>query len=119
MNTRSRILLTVTLLMMLSVQSASSQPAVSPGESTEEAQDLGTGYRQEAARRMKFNKCMRESRGECYRKYEEAVRWCQDNWVQCFPLIKGAGISAGTYGSQVREKCSSELNARCKSEAGY
>jgi hypothetical protein len=113
------ILLAVTLITLLSVQPGCSQPAVTPEESTEEAQDLGTSYRQEAVRRMKFNRCMSEHRGECYRKYEEAVRWCQDNWDQCFPLIKSAGISAGTYAAQVREKCRSELNARCRSEAGY
>ena len=118
MRYRPYMILAMALLTLLSVQSACSQQGVSP-ESSEEAQDLGASYRQEAVRRMKFNKCVSEHRGECYRKYEEAVRWCQDNWDQCFPLIKSAGISAGTYAAQIRDKCRSDLDARCRAEAGY
>jgi len=117
MNVRFLILPAATLLLLALVVPVFSQSDPAATESPEGAPPLVTPYRKSAEKRMRFNRCINQHRGKCYERYQEAVQWCRDNWETCFPLIKSAGVSAGTYGNQVLEECRRELDARCRAEA--
>jgi|GEM_PF-3182350 len=82
------------------------------------ASGRGAQYLEESRRRVKYNACIKSGRPDCYAKAQEAIEWCMKNWDQCFPLISGAGVHAGTYGDQIAEKCFRELDRKCREESG-
>jgi len=118
MNLRFLTFPAATLLLLALAVPVFSQPDTAATESPEVAPAPVTPYRKSAEKRMKYNRCINQHRGECYERYQEAVQWCRDNWDTCFPLIKSASVSAGTYGNQVLEECRRQLDARCRAEAG-
>jgi hypothetical protein len=75
-------------------------------------------FKERAAKRRKYIACYEAGKGECYKKYAESVKWCQENWEKCLPLMNGLGVHAGTYGKQVRDKCKARLQRRCREAAG-
>lgn len=75
-------------------------------------------FKERSAKRRKYIACYESGKGECYEKFSESVRWCQDNWEKCFPLIPGIGAHAAAYGKQELEKCKAQLRIKCRREAG-
>ena len=76
-------------------------------------------FKERAAKRRKYIVCYEAGKGECYKEYTEAVKWCRENWDKCFPLLPGTSVQAGTYGKQVLDKCKARLKRRCMEEAGF
>lgn len=84
-----------------------------------ESQDSDAArYWESVEKKRKISRCLRLGRGECYRKYQEAVDWCLKNWDTCLPMIKHVGVYAGAYGNQVAEQCRRDLEEKCRREAG-
>jgi len=106
------------MVLSLSLCGAGSAGAeqAAPGQKREPEMSKPDQYRQQAVRRMKFNACVKIGKVQCYRKYQDAVEWCDKNWQQCYPLIEGIGVHAANYGEQVFRKCRSELEDRCRKE---
>lgn len=77
-----------------------------------------SGFRRRAVQNRQYLACYEAQKKECYDRYSQAVKWCQENWEKCLPLISGTGLHAGTYGRQVLEECKAELRKRCRQEAG-
>lgn len=75
-------------------------------------------FRERAVRKRQYLACYEAQKRVCYDQYSQAVKWCQDNWEKCLPLISGTGLHAGTYGRQVLEECKAKLRKRCRQEAG-
>jgi len=75
-------------------------------------------YWDSVQKQRKFNQCLKLGRGECYKKYQDAVDWCLKNWNECLPMIKRTGVYAGAYGQQVADQCKRELEEKCRAEAG-
>jgi len=108
----------ITVLCFLFVWSAQAwaQPA---DVSDRQSQDYDAAkYWDSVEKQRKVNQCLKLGRGECYKKYQEAVDWCLKNWNECLPMIKRTGVYAGAYGQQVAEKCRKELEEKCRTEAG-
>ena len=93
--------------------------AQSPGVSGSKSQDSdAVRYWESVEKRRKINRCVKLGRGECYKKYQDAVDWCLKNWNKCLPMIKHVGVYAGAYGDQVAEQCKRVLEEKCRREAG-
>jgi hypothetical protein len=76
------------------------------------------GFRERALQERRYLACYEAHKRKCYDEYCEAVKWCENNWEKCLPLINGTGLHVGTYGKQVLEECKAELRKRCRQDAG-
>ncbi|MFH1116263.1 MAG: hypothetical protein V1792_20315 [Pseudomonadota bacterium] len=81
-------------------------------------QSQAAEYRDRARKRMEFNKCRRAGLPECYKQFQSAVDWCNENWEQCFPLIGGAGAHASNFGAQILKECKKKLEQKCREQSG-
>lgn len=95
----------------LAEQSAKSKDAASQKTKAE-------AFRETVQKKMKFHKCLISGKPECYQQFQDAVKWCNENWELCMAFIEGDGIHASGYGGQILRKCSEKLSMRCREEAG-
>lgn len=110
------ILIFVVAFSWMISQETWGQRADVPGGQAQDSE--AAKYWESIEKQRKLNVCLKLGRGECYRKYQEAVDWCLKNWNECLPMIRHVGVYAGAYGNQIAEKCRKELEEKCRGEAG-
>jgi hypothetical protein len=116
MKVSSAILMIVLYCLCTCSPQAFAQSADGPGGQSQD--DDAAKYWESFQKQRKLNQCLKLGRGECYKKYQEAVNWCQKNWNECLPMIKGTGVYAGAYGQQVAKQCIKELEEKCRRQTG-
>jgi hypothetical protein len=116
MRVSSVILITILYCACMGSPQAFAQSADLPGGQSQD--NDAAKYWDSVGKQRRVNQCLKRGRGECYKKYQEAINWCLKNWNECLPMIKHTGVYAGAYGQQVAEQCRKQLEEKCRTEAG-